>query len=389
MDEVYIHATEIESYATAQTTRPANIKPQSALDGTIHLNGKEATVPFDTGTIGANIVGSHFVTTYGIPCIHMAKPTKIDVAMKGLRSESQKECSVAILVGKMRVPNTKMIIGNLAKYDALIGIPFLMQQQASIDCHKLTLEFLKQRVRVNCTPPSNYLRAAVVSTEEIMDQHADVFPESIPEGLPHLRNSNHRIRLKLDAEARTLPTYSVPEKHTAALSKWIREKERQRSIRHQAVHEAAPMFVQYKKDGKRARPLVDLTERNKIMLKENEPIPNQTTIQHALARARYRRKIALSPAYFQTMVEPEDVWKNSFKLPLGGFVRKVMLQGDMNALGTCLRIMSDPKAEFLGRFVWVYLEDILTFSDTEEDHLKHIAARCDKLKGAEFYASRK
>jgi len=66
---------------------------------------------------------------------------------------------------------------------------------------------------------------AVVSTEEIMDEHADVFPESIPEGLPSTRKINHRIRLKPGVEVWTLPTYSVPEPPTAALSNWIREKE--------------------------------------------------------------------------------------------------------------------------------------------------------------------
>jgi len=45
------------------------------------------------------------------------------------------------------------------------------------------------------------------------------------------------------------------------------------------------MFVQYKKDGKRVRPLVDLTERNKITLKDDKPIPNQTTILNDMARA--------------------------------------------------------------------------------------------------------
>jgi len=127
IDAVYMHATEIESYATAQTTRPVNLKPHGSLEETIHLNGKEAKLLFDTGTIGANIVSAHFVTTHGIPCIEMAKPTKIDMAMKGSRSESQKKCSVEISVGKMRVPNTTMIIGNLPKYDALIGMPFLKQ----------------------------------------------------------------------------------------------------------------------------------------------------------------------------------------------------------------------------------------------------------------------
>ena len=48
------------------------------------------------------------------------------MAMKGSRSESQKEWSVEISVGKMQVPHTKRIIGNLAKYDAIIRMPLLM-----------------------------------------------------------------------------------------------------------------------------------------------------------------------------------------------------------------------------------------------------------------------
>jgi len=155
--------------------------------------------------IGANIVRAYFVAIHGILCIEMVKPTKIHIAMKGSRSESQKECTIEVSVGKMKVSSTKMIMGNLAKYDILIGMPFLMQQQASIDCYKLTLEFPKHTVRVNCSSMGEYVRVAVVSTEKIIEQHAEVFPESILEsileGLLPLRKINHRIRLKSDAEA--------------------------------------------------------------------------------------------------------------------------------------------------------------------------------------------
>ena len=39
--------------------------------------------------------------------------------------------------------------------------------------------------------------------------------------------------------------------------------------------------------------------------------------------------------------------------------------------------------------MWVYIDDILIYSDTDEDHMKHIAMVCNKLKQAKFYASRK
>ena len=55
-DEVYINTLEFESYAAAKTktARPATIKAHHALEGTMFINGKEARVLFDTGTIGAN-----------------------------------------------------------------------------------------------------------------------------------------------------------------------------------------------------------------------------------------------------------------------------------------------------------------------------------------------
>jgi hypothetical protein len=148
----------------------------------------------------------------------MQTPTKIHMAMKGSRSESQKEDQIDVVVGKMKLPNTKMIVGSLAKYDALIGMLFLTQPGVTIACGKLTIDFPKHKVRANCTPTSKLMRAAVVSTEEIMEQHAAVFPDTMPEGLPPFRKIKHRIRLKERVEPKQLPTYSQQERHPAALS---------------------------------------------------------------------------------------------------------------------------------------------------------------------------
>ena len=65
-DEVYINTLEFESYAAAETktARPTTIKAHHALEGTIFINGKEARVLFDTGTIGANLISAAFVTTH-------------------------------------------------------------------------------------------------------------------------------------------------------------------------------------------------------------------------------------------------------------------------------------------------------------------------------------
>jgi len=140
-DEVYINTQELESYVATRTTRPTMIKAHHALEGTMFINGREAKVLFDRGTIGASLISAAFVTTHGIPCIEMKEPTKIIMAMKGSRSESNKECTVDLPLGKLHTKGNKMLVGNLAKYDALIGMPFLKQQGAIIECGGLAMDF--------------------------------------------------------------------------------------------------------------------------------------------------------------------------------------------------------------------------------------------------------
>ena len=106
------------------------------------------------------------------------------------------------------------------------------------------------------------------------------------------------------------------------MSLLINEKAEQGIIERKAVDGAAPIFAQEKKDKIRMRPLVDLTARNEITIQDDQMIPNQRMILNSLGRARYRSKIHLSDAYFQTRVEPKDVDKNSYKSPFGCFIAK-------------------------------------------------------------------
>ena len=66
-----------------------------------------------------------------------------------------------------------------------------------------------------------------------------------------------------------------------------------------------------------------------------------------------------------------------------------MLQGDINAPATFMRVMEDLMSDLLGRCVWVYIDDIMIYSDTEEEHLEHIRNVCERLRKGRYYASRK
>ena len=149
----------------------------------------------------------------------MKKPTRILIPRKGSRSESHKEFIVDLSVDKLQTKGNKMLVGNLAKYDALIGMPFLKQHGVVIECGGLAIYVSKFRIRINCTPISGNVREPVVTTDKVMNQHQKVFLDVIPEGLPPLRNIKHEIRLKPGTDLGTLSTYSIPERWVKDMSK--------------------------------------------------------------------------------------------------------------------------------------------------------------------------
>ena len=191
-------------------------------------------------------------------------------------------------------------------------MPFRNQQGEIIKWGGLAIDLPKFGIRINCSPTSRNIRAAVVTTEDVMNQHPEVFLEVIAEGLPPLRKINHEIQLKPEIHLGTLPTYSILERWAKDMSIWINEKIEQGIIERKMVYGAAPIFTQEKKDKGRMRPLVDLTARNEITIKNNETIPNQRMILNVLERARYRSKIDRGDAYFPTRIEPKDIDKNGF-----------------------------------------------------------------------------
>ena len=154
------------------------------------------------------------------------------------------------------------------------------------------------------------------------------------------------------------------------------------------VDQAAPLLCVLKKDG-RLRTVVDLRLRNDNTVKDVTPFPDQDQIRHDVARAKYRSKFDMSDAYEQTRIEEGDVWKTAFATVYGTFLSRVTQQGDCNAPSTFQRLMTRIFRKNIGIFVHVYLDDIFIFSETVDDHVRHVRWCLDRLKENKMYLSRK
>src|SRR5437868_10901896 len=116
----------------------------------------------------------------------MKQPVVVHMAMKGSRSNSQKQCNVDIKIGRMVTKDNTMLVGNLAKYDTLIGMPFMARHGGIIRCDEASIEFPKDKIKVRCEPTSALIPVAVSETiyAELMTEFEDVFPEIVPETMP-------------------------------------------------------------------------------------------------------------------------------------------------------------------------------------------------------------
>ncbi|GJR45101.1 putative reverse transcriptase domain-containing protein [Tanacetum coccineum] len=214
------------------------------------------------------------------------------------------------------------------------------------------------------------------------------FPEVFPDdllGLPLVREIEFRIDLIPGASPVVRSPYRLAPSEMLELSNQLKELQEKGFIRPSHSPWGAPVLFVKKKDGS-MRMCIDYRELNKLTIKNRYPLPRIDDLFDQLQGACCFSKIDLRSGYHQLRVREEDIPKTAFRTRYGHFEFTVMPFGLTNAPAIFMDLMNRVCKPYLDKFVIVFIDDILIYSKSEEEHEVHLKTILDLLKKEKLYA---
>ena len=208
----------------------------------------------------------------------------------------------------------------------------------------------------------------------LMNKYPNVFTEQ--PGRTHL--TKHVIELQPGTKPSNTQPYRLPPSKKATVDQQLEEMLQTKQITASRSPWASPIVLAPKKDGS-LRFCVDYRKLNANTIRTAYPMPRVDDTLDSLNEAKYISTLDLRSGYWQVELDPESRSKTAFITHRGLYEFLVMPFGLSNAPATFQRLMDIVLAGIKWQSCLVYIDDIVVFSPTFEQHLRDLSAVFDRL----------
>ena len=221
--------------------------------------------------------------------------------------------------------------------------------------------------------------------EALLEKFRDVFPADLPMKLPPEREIAMRIPVQEGHIPPCQAPYRVHEEARQTVQETVHYLMGHGLVQNSLSDYGAPVTLAKKPDGT-WRFCTDYRRLNAITKEAKYPLPRIEDCLDQLRGAKIFSKLDLRSGYWQVRIHPDDVEKTAFRTHMGHYEWLVVPFGLQGAPSTFQRLMNHYLRPYLGKFVIVYLDDILIYSKNEEEHIQHVEAVLQILKDKTLYA---
>ena len=248
---------------------------------------------------------------------------------------------------------------------------------------QLWVAFLKDITPVKKKSPDIFT-TATGKLKSLLEQYRSLFAAKLPNKLPPKRNIDHKIELIEGAQPPSRAPYRLSNKELEEMQRELNELLAINHIRRSKSPYGAPVLFVHRPD-KKPRMCMDYRALNKLTIKNNYPLPRIDDLFDRLQGVKVMSKIDFTAGYHQVRIAERDIDKTAFRTRYGHFEWLVLPFGLCNAPATFQGLMHDIFWEYLDQFVIIYLDDIIVYSKSEEEHLQHLQIVFDIVQKHELY----
>jgi hypothetical protein len=286
-----------------------------------------------------------------------------------------------------------LIILGTKGLDVVLGMGWMSKYQGHIDRARKSIAVTNSegiQVEHIATMPSRkaYYKKSVsgptLDQVPVVCEYPDVFTEELPD-MPPDRDIEFIIELIPEIAPIAQRAYRMNPQELEELKRQLADMLSKGLIRPSASPWGSPVLFVDKRDGT-IRLCVDYHKLNEVTIKNKYPLPKIEDLFDQLNGAKVFSKIDLRTGYHQLKVRESDIPKTAFTTRYGLFEYTVMSFGLTNAPAYFMNLMNKVFMKFLDKFMVVFIDDILVYSKTEEEHAEHLRLVLGTLREHPLYA---